>query len=47
MFKMGLHYPFEYLQHKLWPKERLGVKCQFDNQPLKIRNHPNLCACRR
>jgi hypothetical protein len=23
---MGLHDPFEYLQHKLWPKERLGVK---------------------
>jgi hypothetical protein len=26
MFKMGLHDPFENLKHKLWPKERLGVK---------------------
>jgi hypothetical protein len=26
MFKMGLHDPFEYLQHKLWSKERLIVK---------------------
>jgi hypothetical protein len=24
--KMGSHHPFEYLKHKLWPKERLGVK---------------------
>jgi hypothetical protein len=22
MFKMGSHDPFEYLKHKLWPKER-------------------------
>jgi hypothetical protein len=21
MFEMGSHYPFEYFQHKLWPKE--------------------------
>jgi hypothetical protein len=26
MSKMSLHDPFGYLQHKLWPKERLGVK---------------------
>jgi hypothetical protein len=26
MFKMGSHVPFEYLKHKLWSKERLGVK---------------------
>jgi hypothetical protein len=26
MSKMGLHYPFAYIKHKLWPKERLGVK---------------------
>ncbi len=26
MSKMGLHVPFEYLKHKLWPKEGLGVK---------------------
>jgi hypothetical protein len=26
MFKMGSHYPFGHLKHKLWPKEKLGVK---------------------
>jgi hypothetical protein len=26
MYKMGSHDPFEHLKHKLWPKERLGVK---------------------
>ncbi len=26
MSKMGSFDPFEYLKHKLWPKERLGVK---------------------
>jgi hypothetical protein len=26
MSKMGLHDPLEYLKHKLWPNERLGVK---------------------
>jgi hypothetical protein len=26
MSKMGLHDPFGYLKHKLWPKERLEVK---------------------
>jgi hypothetical protein len=26
MSKMGSHDPFRYLKHKLWPKERLGVK---------------------
>jgi hypothetical protein len=26
MSKMGSHDPFEHLQHKLWPKERLGIK---------------------
>jgi hypothetical protein len=26
MFKMGLHCSFEYLKHKLWPKERPGIK---------------------
>jgi hypothetical protein len=26
MFKMGSHDPFGHLKHKLWPKERLGVK---------------------
>jgi hypothetical protein len=26
MSEMDSHDPFEYLKHKLWPKERLGVK---------------------
>jgi hypothetical protein len=26
MFKMGLDDLFEYLKHKLWPKEGLGIK---------------------
>jgi hypothetical protein len=26
MSKMGLHDPFAHFKHKLWPKERLGVK---------------------
>jgi hypothetical protein len=26
MSKMGLHDPFGHLQHKLWPKERSGIK---------------------
>jgi hypothetical protein len=26
MFKMGSHHPFGHLKHKLWQKERLGVK---------------------
>jgi hypothetical protein len=26
MYKMGLYDPFEYLQHKLWPKEEPKVK---------------------
>jgi hypothetical protein len=26
MFKMGLHDPFGYLKHKLWPKVGPGVE---------------------
>jgi hypothetical protein len=26
MSKMNLHDPFEYLKHKLWPKEESGIK---------------------
>jgi hypothetical protein len=26
ILKMNSHDPFEYLEHKLWPKERPGVK---------------------
>jgi hypothetical protein len=45
MFKMGLHVPFEYSKHKLWLKERLESKCQFDCQPLKVGNHLDLLTC--
>jgi hypothetical protein len=46
---MGSHDPFGHLKHKLWPKERLGVKLpnwQFDFWPLKIKNRPDFLACR-
>jgi hypothetical protein len=26
MFEMSSHDPFGHLKHKLWPKERLGIK---------------------
>jgi len=26
MFKVGSHDPFGHMKHKLWPKERSGVK---------------------
>jgi len=29
--KMGLHDPFGYLKHKLWPKERLGVNLTLEH----------------
>jgi hypothetical protein len=41
MSKMSLHDPFGYLKHKLWPKEGLGVNCQFDS---RCRN-PTLAKC--
>jgi hypothetical protein len=41
---MGLHDSFEYLKHKLWPKEELGVS-QFDFRPLKVENFPDLLMC--
>ncbi len=41
---MGLHDPFKYLQHKLWLKERLESKCQFDSWPLKVGNCLELFA---
>ncbi len=44
MFKMGLHDLFEYLKHKLWPKEGPKVKDQFDSRPLKVRTRPEIHA---
>jgi len=43
---MGSHDPFEYLKHKLWPKEGHESNCQFDSWPLKVKNRPNFLACR-
>ncbi len=47
MSKMGSHYPFEFLQHKLWLTKGQESKCQFDFQPRKIKNLLELCVCRR
>ncbi len=44
MFKMGSHYPFGYLKHKLWPKE--GPQILFDSRSLKFKNLPDLLVCR-
>jgi hypothetical protein len=46
MSKMGLHDPFGYLKHKLWQKKGRESNCQFDSQPLKVKNRLNLLACR-
>ncbi len=42
MFKMGLHDPFEYFKHKLWPIKSCESKCQFDFRPLKVGNRPEI-----
>jgi len=44
MSKMGLHNPFGYLKHKLWPKEGLAVNWQVDSRPLKVWNRFDLLA---
>jgi hypothetical protein len=41
MFQMGSHDLFEYLKHKLWPKERLGVKVPIWLPPTKSQQSPN------
>jgi hypothetical protein len=46
MSKMGLHDPFEFLKHKLWPKKGRESNCQFDSRPLKVRNFPNFLTCK-
>jgi hypothetical protein len=46
MYKMGSHDPFEYLKHKLWPKEEPGVKLAFDSQSQKITNLPDFLTCK-
>jgi hypothetical protein len=46
MSKMGLHDLFGHLKHKLWPKERLGVKLIVDSRPLKVRNRLDFLVCK-
>jgi hypothetical protein len=51
MFKMGLHDPFGHFKHKLWPKEKPGVKLPIwlptqNPKPLKVRNHLDFLAFR-
>jgi hypothetical protein len=40
MSKMGLHDPFGYLKHKLWPKERSGVKFAVLDSTIKNKKSP-------
>jgi hypothetical protein len=47
MFKMVLHDPFDYLQHKLWPKEGSGVKLSIWFSTTKSREYIEICACKR
>jgi hypothetical protein len=40
MSKMGLHYSFGHLKHKLWSI------WQFNSQPLKVENRPDFLVCK-
>ncbi len=45
MSKMGLHDPLAYLKHKLWPKERSGVKMSIWLPFIKSQKSPwNTCV---
>jgi hypothetical protein len=46
MSKTSSHDLFAHLKHKLWLKERLGINCQFDLWPLKVKNRLDFLACR-
>jgi hypothetical protein len=46
MSEMGSHDPFEHLKHKLWPKERPGVKLVVWLLTTKVRNWLDFLACR-
>jgi hypothetical protein len=46
MSTMSLHDPFEHLKHKLWPKKGRESNWQFNSRPLKVKNWPDLLACR-
>jgi hypothetical protein len=44
MSEMGSHDPFEHLKHKLWSKERSGVKLVV--WPLNVKNRPSFFTWR-
>jgi len=46
MSKLGSHHPFGHLKHKLWPKERLGVKLAIWLPTTKVGNRPNFLVCK-
>jgi hypothetical protein len=46
MSKIVSHCSFGHLKHKLWPKERPGVKLTIWFPTTKVRNHPDSLACR-
>jgi hypothetical protein len=46
MSEMGLHDPFGYLKHKLWPKEGPGVKLAIWLVTIKSQESRNPLACR-
>ncbi len=48
MFKMSLHEPFGHLHHNTSYGRKKGreLNWQFDSQPLKVRNQPDLVVCR-
>ncbi len=45
MYKMGFHEPFGHFKHKLWPKERLGVKLPIWLPTIKSRESPPISLC--
>jgi hypothetical protein len=46
MSKMGLHDPFGHLKHKLWPKERSGVKLAIWLLTTKSQESFDFLACK-
>jgi hypothetical protein len=46
MSEMGLHYPFEHLKHKLWPKEGPRVKSSIWLPHFKVENQPDFLTCK-
>jgi len=46
MSKMGLHDPFGSSNTNYGQKKGQESNCQFDSQPLKVKNFPNFLVCR-